>query len=753
MDTDSPRLRMSILGIVIVSLFGTLFARLWYLQVMASEQFQEVAVANTERLVYEEAPRGRILDREGRVIVDNRTSLIIAVRPNELDDSGRRDEVLLRVAQELTAGGSPTKVAALERRLEDPQYDPLEPIPVAIDVPEELQVVIAEHPEDFPGVTVSREAVRAYPYGPVAAHIVGYVGRINETELEQKQGTLEAPKENPKPYQPDASIGKTGVEQVMEDELRGTPGVKRVEVDAKGNVVRTALRPDGTPDETQPVPGNDIVLAMDLDVQRDAEEALREQLELVRGYPTDSGYAQGRAGSVVALDPRDGAVLALASYPTFDPSEFVNGISTARYEELTGGDPADNAFINRAIGGLYAPGSTFKLVTATAALRTGLLDEPPEGLGQTYGDNGVYVIANCTGNCERQNAGRKANGTVDLATSLQVSSDVYYYRIGDEFYARSDQFGDAMQSTARDYGFGAPTGIDLPGELGGVVPDAEWKRTLYESLPPDQQANGDPTWYPGDSINLSIGQGDMLATPLQLVNAYATFVARGEQHRPYVVWKVLAPGSESSTPGLGDAPIDPTTGGTTPGTTPDGTADGAATDETAALDPTASSSTTSTTLELDPVTGLPIEPEPPEPPGPEIDLSQATVLREVTPEVRYTFDLPGKAFNPIHEGLLDVARVGNVHVGTAAPAFGDFDTAAFPIISKTGTAQKNGRVDTALFVACGPDPRSTICLGTVIEESGYGGTVAAPVLRRILEPIAGQETTAGQRPQLAEGTD
>ncbi|MCX7619465.1 MAG: penicillin-binding protein 2 [Acidimicrobiales bacterium] len=669
MDAESPRLRLSILGVVIVSMFGALFARLWYLQVMSAGQYQDVAVQNTTKVVYEEPPRGRILDRNGKVIVDNRTSLVVTANPHELDSSGKRDEILFRIAQELTRSGRPTKVRSLERRLHDPQYNPLQPVPIAVDVPEDLYVFLSERAEEFPGIAVNREAVRSYPYGAAAAHVVGYVGRINEEELRARQGTPDHPKENPKPYQPDSNIGKEGVERVYEDELRGTPGVRRIEVDSLGRVVRTV-------EHRPPRPGNDVQLSIDIDIQVSLEKALAEQLDLVRGgYTSDGKIAAAPAGSAVMLEPGTGRVLALASYPTYDPSEFVNGISTERYQELTR-NPAENPFVNRAISGQYAPGSTFKLVTAFGAMSSGMIN------GNTsYVDGGVYQLMKCSGNCTRQNPNRQGHGTVNVSSALTVSSDVFFYWIGDRFFWEADRWGQGLQSAARTFGFGAKTGIDLPGESAGNVPDADWKRRTWESLPPDQKAKGDPTWYPGDSVNLAIGQGDMLATPLQLANAYAMFVDQGVHHKPTVVMRILQPASEAADP------------------------------------------------------------------------AHPAVIREIEPEVTYTADMPAAIHEPIRQGLLGVASSGGVFTGTAYNAFRGFDTKAFPVLSKTGTAQVNNKADTALYVACAPDPEYKYCLSIVLEEAGFGGNVAAPVARRVFEPLAGQQTEEGSKPSVVRSSD
>jgi penicillin-binding protein 2 len=647
---------------VVVSLFGALFARLWYLQVMSTEEYQQVTQAQAVQQLAEEAPRGRILDAKGRVLVDNRTSLVVTMERGALDDleEEEADELKLRLASELTGYGVPTKVTRIERRLEDPQYSPLQPIPVASDVPEEFQVFLAERADEFPGVEVRRESVRTYPNGTAAAHVLGYVGRINEEELAARMGTPEDPVEGvTKPYQPDSNIGKGGVEALFEDDLRGTPARTTVEVDANGRVVREL-------ENTPARPGYDVQLTIDIDVQQAAERSLADQLEALRGGRTSDGKERRTpAGAVVVLDPHDGAVVAMASYPTFDPAEFVNGISQARLDALTTGDPSQNALVNRAIGGLYAPGSTFKPITALAGLRHGTIT--PE---LTINDPGYWIIQNCSGDCDRQNAGRTPYGSVDLRRSLTVSSDTFYYRIGDVLHQRRDELGYPVQDVAREFGLGSNTGFPLAGELAGVVPDAAWKAELVEAL----GGEGDPTWYPGDATNVSIGQGDVLATPLQMANVYAALANGGTLHTPRIGARVLAGGTDP------DAPD--------------------------------------------------------------------TVVREIAPTVAGTIDLPPQWLDPIRDGLAGVTRSG-----TAEDVFAGWDQEAWPVAGKTGTAEVNDKADFSLFAAYGPlgDPGYSVF--AVLEEAGFGGEAAAPVVRRTLAPVAGQSPDPGATVTYTEGRD
>lgn len=520
MSNDSPQLRMGILGIVVVSLFAALFARLWFLQVMDADEYRDAVTANSIRVVQEEAPRGRILDRNGRIIVDNEVARVVTINPFELEEAEDPDAIVLRLARELTAAGIPTKVADIEEDLEDPQYSRFDPIPVATGVPEELEVFLAERADEFPSVAVTRQWVRSYPNGRLAAHVVGYVGRINDEELADKEAS--GPED--KPYLVSSQIGKSGIELVYEDQLRGVPGQRTIEVDVENEPVRTV-------DYVPPVRGNDVQLAIDVDVQSKAEQALREQLDAVRGdIDSTTRIKKAPAGSTVVLDPTNGDVIAMASYPDYDPNEFVNGISQRRYRELQGDDPTTNPLINRAIQGEYAPGSTFKLVTAYAAVTDGLIT-PDE----VVNDGGTYRIEGCSADkCTRQNAGGKPHGPVDLAESLTVSSDVYYYRLGDQYWIQRDEYGDGIQEAARKFGFAEKTGIELPFERPGAVP-----------TPDDVEGE----WRSGDNVNMAIGQGFVTVTPLQLANAYATFAADGVRHEPRVVLRVLAPMDDPKVPG------------------------------------------------------------------------------------------------------------------------------------------------------------------------------------------------------------
>lgn len=534
MSADSPRLRLSILGVVALALFAALFARLWFLQVVGSPEYKLAAETMLTREIAVEAPRGRIVDAKGKVVVDNRTSIVVTIDKRQLAEADNRDEVVLRLAEELTGAGHPTKVAEIEDQLVDPKYSPIEPVPVAADIDEELEIFLTERAAEFPGVDVHRETVRTYPYGAVAAHVIGYVGRISPEEYEQRMGTEDEPIDNPKPYEPDDNIGKTGVEQIFEDDLRGKPGVQTVEVDARGEVIRTI-------EYDPPVRGNDIQLTIDLDVQMLTEQRLVAGMEATRRHkPKNGPPTKAPAGSAIVLDPETGAVIAMASYPTYNPEEFVGGITTERYDELKGqGDP----FTNRAIAGQYAPGSTFKLVTGYAGLITGMIAP-----NTSYSDGGTYTVKGCPegADCTYQNAGGAAHGSVNITEALTVSSDVFFYWLGERFWLERGTRGeDGLQQIAEQLGFGTKTGIPLPFERDGVMPTPQQRIERHEQNP---TAFPSAEWYTGDNVITAIGQGDVLATPIQLANSFGTFANGGTLYQPNLVARVLAPDADLANP-------------------------------------------------------------------------------------------------------------------------------------------------------------------------------------------------------------
>jgi len=512
--SDSSRLRMAIVGVIGFSLFAAMFTRLWYLQVMDSRELQALATQNQVREVFEAAPRGRILDRRGRPIVTNKISQAVTVKRLDVNEE---PEVLARLAPLLGISQ-----AELSKRIDDPRYTRFRPVPVAEDVSEDLVVYLRERSQDFRGVDVITSYERTYPNGTLGAHIVGYAGEINDRELAARKD---------KDYRLGDEVGKSGVEQAYEDDLRGRPGRTQLEVDARGRVIRTL----GT---TPPVPGDDVQLTVDLDVQRLAEESLDQGLAAARGRTPRGGGPPLAAtgGAAVVLDPRDGSVLAMASNPTYDPGAFVNGIRPELFQALQA-PPSRFPLNNRAIQGEYAPGSTFKLLTAMAALQTGTITP-----GTTIVDTGEYNLRSCKGQtCTFRNAGGTSYGRVNLTQALTVSSDVFFYGLGADLWFRGGPNAQAIQTLARQLGLGERTGLPLAGEQKGRILDAGIRKKLNESNP---KAFPNGRWYAGDNVNLAIGQGETVVTPLQLANVYATFANGGTVFAPRVAVRVLKPGGE-----------------------------------------------------------------------------------------------------------------------------------------------------------------------------------------------------------------
>ncbi len=539
MEASSSRLRLSILAVVVISLFGALFARMWYLQVMVANRYQVQATADRIRTVQIEAPRGLIYDDKGRLLVGNRTSLVVTIDPAQFSKLTKKAQadLVARVATELTDSGVPTKEAGITQTLTDKQYSLLQPIPIAVDVPDDVELYFSERAAEYPSVAVERESVRAYPNGSLAANVLGYVGRISDTEIKAKQGGITPTRKVAKPYQPDSEIGKTGVEQAYEDELRGTPGVEKIEVDAANNPVRVLS-------VTKPVPGDSLVLTLDIDAQNSAETALAQELATRKGKVEGGEHLSAPAGSVVAIDPTSGGVRAMATFPTYNPADFVNGISTVEYDQLTQNGDTNNPLINRATQGVYAPGSTFKLVTATAALTHGLIT------GTTsFDDTGSYTDIGCrpgASGCTSSNSGHEVNGYITLPTALTVSSDTFFYHLGDLFWHQQGRGTTAIQDMAANYGFGQPTGIPLPGESSGFVYDLAQFAQLHKLYP---KAYPNVDWRNGDNVNTAVGQGFVGVTPLQLANAYATFANHGTVYQPQVVAQILKPNGTPGKPG------------------------------------------------------------------------------------------------------------------------------------------------------------------------------------------------------------
>jgi penicillin-binding protein 2 len=475
-------LRVAIVGGIALFMFAVIFFRLWYLQVLSGDKYLAEANNNRIREIRVTAPRGQILDRNGQVLVENRTSLALQLNPQKLP---------ARAAARRAELGRLAKVAGMSmRRIRREMHKqllelPSAPVTLQKDVDYALVYYLQEHQVEFPGVAVQRVFVRRYPHGTLAAHLFGNVGEINEQQLKDPRY---------KGLVPGDEIGQSGVEYQYDRYLRGRAGATRVQVDSLG-------RPKGQLSVKPPRPGDTLRLSIDSDLQATGEAAL-------------SSF--GLPGAFVAMDTRNGQVLGLGSVPTFDPSVFTKPITESEYKALT--SPDNGApLANRAIQGLYPTGSTFKPITATAALSSGNLTTT-----EPYTDAGSITVGGIT----FQNAGGAVNGTITLPTALQVSSDVFFYTMGMRMNGTP-----ALQQWTHRLGLGQRTGIDLPAEVDGLVPSPPWRNRLY------RKGLTDRPWSVGDNINLAVGQGDIQADPLQMAIAYAT-IATGKVLRPHVAMEV-----------------------------------------------------------------------------------------------------------------------------------------------------------------------------------------------------------------------
>jgi penicillin-binding protein 2 len=486
----SPRLalRTAVLGGCAVALFAVLFFRLWDLQVLSGEEYLAEAKNNRTREFKEIAPRGNILDRDGNVLVDNRTSLALQLNLQKLPDDPAEERAVLSRLGDL-AHMSLRKLRRTIRESEEVAAGA--PVTLRRDVGYELVYYLEENQREFPGVAVQRVFVRAYPDGTRAAHLVGSVGEIDKEELREARY---------KGLEPGDEVGKGGVEETYDRFLRGDPGLTKIQVNALGQPT-----PGGQLVSRAPTPGNNLQLTLDPDVQAAGESALA------------SSYLPG---AFVTMDVRNGEILGMGSSPTFDPAVLARPMTQAEVNELIR-DPVAAPLTNRATESYYPTGSTFKAITALAALEGGYIT-----LTEPVDDAGSIMV----GDQEFQNAGGVALGTVDMVSALQKSSDVYFYLLGEEMWETNQ-----LQDWAAKLGIGRATGIDLPSETEGLVPSKKWRDDLFE------EEETDRPWSPGDNVQLAIGQGDLQTNPLQLAIAYAAIANGGTIVTPHLGMEIEDP--------------------------------------------------------------------------------------------------------------------------------------------------------------------------------------------------------------------
>jgi penicillin-binding protein 2 len=690
--TPQLAMRVAVLGGFAFVLFAVVFFRLWFLQVLTGEEYVSQARENRVRKVRIEAPRGNVVDRNGRLLVDTRIAPVVQVVPSqlppevlkladeyraararvegarlqagaqlrslerELNEDGRKAtraqrherrklQRESRVAAPVAVPRLPaseTGIARLYRRLgrvigvnprtinqrviEGVAETPYSNVTIKTDVPTAAFNYLRERKERFPGIAVEQLYLRRYPHDDLAAQLFGTLRQISPKELKEPRY---------KGVAPGTRIGASGIEYQYDRYLRGKDGYTKVVINALGN------RDEGRQtSRVEPRQGNQLKLTLDLDLQRAANNAMKRAIAA-------AAVNGAKAGAFVAMDPRNGEVLALGSYPSFNANVFAKPLSQRKYDALN--SEANGApLFNRAIAATYPTGSTFKPVTAMAALQEGLITP-----SSTIVDTGEFKL----GPQVFRNAKNAVNGPLQLVSALKVSSDVFFYELG----ARADARGAVIQDWARKLGIGRKTGIDIPGEFAGLVPDRKWrdkgydayyKCTKKEHVAVMSQAalykcgGIDRAWSTGDNVNLAVGQGDLQATPLQLAEAYSTIVNDGRVVRPH----------------LGQA----------------------------------------------------------------VEDGEGRLVQEISRPSRRHVDFSASNRAAIMEGLRAATSQKG---GTSADVFRGFP---YPVYGKTGTAERGVQPDQSWYACYVPHPTRPIVVVTTVEKGGFGAETAAPAARLIL---------------------
>ena len=663
---ERSNLRLLILMVLVGSLVVTLLGRLYYLQVMTGETYRVAAASNTVREVVEPAVRGLILDQVGRPLVSNRTSLVVTVDRLALQrqaDGG--DGVIQRLSRILDIPAEKIadrlKTCGSEGAKPPPvcwNGSPYQPIPIARDIDAQVALSIMERRSDFAGTTARLEAIREYPapFDVNAAHLLGYLGPVTEEQFDEQGGTTAWDR-----LRRTDTVGRSGLESYYDEELRGKPAVTTLAVDTAGRVT-------GTIDQRPPSPGNYLVSSIDARLQSVVEKELVAAVQRAQeqGYPGDSGAA-------VVIDVRNGRILAMASYPTYDPAIWVGGVTQKQYDRLV----ASDSLASNATQGLFAPGSTYKVISTVAAGKDGF---------SLYGDY----------NCPRKlklgtqtfrNYESAGYGRISLRRAIEVSCNTVFYGIADAMWERAGgdkatvSSPDPIASAARMFGLGEPTGIDLPEESAGRVASREfkianwetkkdtWCRNAVEGYPETRKR--DPKladyftaldkencadgfrWREGDALNAAIGQGDTAVTPLQMAMVYAAIANGGTVYEPRLIKGIVS-------------------------------GDGA-------------------------------------------------VVEEFRPVVKSTVKAPRSALRFLRESLPGVTTDGSARV-----PFAGFPLDAIPVASKTGSAQVTGsKVSTSWFAAYAPADKPRYAVVMMVTRGGTGSKTSGPGVRAIFEALFG----------------
>jgi penicillin-binding protein 2 len=720
MAVDRRSVRLGVLASVAFILVGLLGVRLWFLQTVRADELQARVDRSRTRVIQLAPERGRIFDADGRILADNERILTLAVDWKYLQRSSERDALFTKIAEWVD-----TDVSEMEDRYVSGYYSPFLPLPLVEDIDEPTAIAILERVEQMPGVEILNEWKRVYPYAPHAAHVVGYMGAITAEQLEDflVRGYLR-----------NERVGQFGVERSLEDILHGQWGYQVLEVDASN-------RPVNIVEEVPPINGYDVQLTIDLDAQVYIEQALETALVSRRYQYAPNPLVRQPDGTYDLLDPTlpeqvpfkapagsaiirrydTGAVIAMASYPTFDNRWFEAELTGTKFKEIFPStkpdgspiDPDESILVNRAIQGRYNLGSTFKPFTAYAALNTGLIT--PE---DTYVDTGYYDIYSVNQDrcarglirCTFKNAlcGTGAPcvyGEVDVEAALAVSSDTFFYKLGEDLLVQNN--GEPVfQEQVEAFGFGADTGIELPFEYDGTVPDQELKRLYAErGVISEDEGRG---FYVGDSIQMSIGQGLLSASPMQLNQGYSVLASGGLVIQPTLIGAIFEPGTPDGRPGYASVY--------------EGTVH---------------------------------------------QLSEAPIITG-------DLEMDEELLAPIIKGLTRVVTTGAGTIGTDIPyhsttgekLFFDYPDDAIPLAGKTGTAQGQGNYpwnDSSAFTAFSLDDADPYVITAYLEKAGYGSQAAAPVVKcafmmlsgsirgaqvRVSEPLDESSTVAAEPQRL-----
>ena len=663
--------RLLVLGVLILSLLVTLVARAFYLQIVTGAEYRQQADRNTGREIVTPAVRGLILDQAGRPLVSNRTSTIVTIDRQVLTRQPQKGaQVLSKLADLL---GVPVeqisdRLATCGSKGAKPppvcwNGSTYQPVPVMSDIDSQTALSIMERRSDFPGVAATLTAVRQYPepFGVNAAHILGYLGPVTEEQI-----TAQADSTAPDRLRRTDVVGRNGLEKSYDTVLRGAPGVTQLAVDTAGHVV-------GTTSTTQPKAGDYLVTSIDARLQAKVEDELLAAVHRAQqqGYP-------GSTGAAVVVDVRNGHVLAMASYPTYDPAIWVGGVTRKQFQALQ----ASNALSATAFQGLFAPGSTYKVISTTAAANDGF------NLNGTYPCPAQLTIGTQT----FRNFESSGYGKIPLSRAIEVSCNTVFYGIADRMWQQAGgvtatkESPDPIATAAHQYGLGSPSGVDLPGEAGGRVSSRLFKSANWNAMKDTWCANakaGYPEtrrtnpgladfftaldaenctdgyqWRVGDALNASIGQGDTAVTPLQLAMVYAAVANGGTVYEPQIAKAIVS-------------------------------ADG-------------------------------------------------TVVKDIPPVVKSRVPLTKSA-----QSFLVHSLEGVVTDGTAKTPFAGFPVGQIPVAAKTGSAQVTGnKVSTSWFASFAPANNPRYAVVMMVTEGGTGAKTSGPSVRGIYEALFGVSGTS-----------